>query len=157
MKELKQKVIQLGIERGYLPTKESSDINSYFQNQYFRLLEELGEAAREIRLENCESFEMEFGDCLVLLFNCEYIVYDVFENGAYKDFLNDALTQLYNVQFFASIIFAVNYNVNSNKKMCLQLAYNKIKERGGILIGNDYFKPTDPEYINYMQENENNI
>lgn len=38
------------------------------------------------------------------------------------------------------------------KKECLQLAYDKIVSRGGMLIDGDWFKPTDKEYIEYFKK-----
>ena len=156
MKQLKQKVIKLGIERGYLPTSNNDSALYKFDTQFLRLQEEVGEASKELRLKNFDKFKMEVGDVLVLQANCNYIVskyLDIPHTVRFMDMYSDIIENLILkgvVEF--SIIPMLNF-----RRECLQLAYNKIKERGGILIGNDYFKPTDPEYIKYMQENENNI
>lgn len=74
MKELKDKIINLGVARGYLPEFFEDNGDKQFITQYLRLLKEIGEAADEIRAGNKEAFEMELGDCLVLLTNLDYIV-----------------------------------------------------------------------------------
>lgn len=55
MKELQNKVIRLGVERGYLPKKAGDHALEKFDIQYLRFIEEIGEASRELRLGNYDA------------------------------------------------------------------------------------------------------
>ena len=153
MKDLKQKVINLGIERGYLPTS-NNDLALYkFNTQFLRLQEEVGEASKELRLKNFDNFKMEVGDTLVLQTNCNYIVseyIDIPHTVRFMDMYSDIIE---NLILKAVVEFSIIPMLNFRKE-CLQLAYDKILARGGMLIGNDFFKPTDPEYIEHMKKKE---
>lgn len=156
MIKLEDKVIQLGIARGYLPGAVASEeqTGNAFRTQYLRLLEEIGEAARELRLGNREAFEMELGDVYVTLLNCRYILLkDRSAKNAF-DHLAPAETIRRDLENAAGLQFEGVYYLAAAQKRCLALAYNKIKKRGGVLIGNDFFKPGDPEYIQYFKDLE---
>lgn len=146
MKELQNKVIQLGIERGYLPKNSEDNSLEKFDIQYLRFIEEIGEASRELRLRNYDAFKMEVGDALVLHTNCLYIL-DEYLHGF------DGLINSVNLSFctLEKLIKMYASNPIEFKKECLQLAYDKIVSRGGMLIGEDWFKPTDKEYIEYFK------
>ena len=133
---------------GYLPKDDSDNPVEKFQTQFLRLLEEIGEASHELRRGNQSNFEMELGDVLVLEANCTYIVNLSFNNDAAMKLI-DAKPLIRNVIRVASDVFGCNYE--AKRKDCLTLAYNKIKNRGGVLINGDYFKPGDAEYEKYMK------
>lgn len=146
MKELKNRVIRLGVDRGYLPRNAGDNSLEKFDIQYLRFIEEIGEASRELRLKNEDAFKMEIGDALVLHTNCLYIL-DEYLVGF--DGLNNSL----NLSFctLEKLIKMYAYNHIEFKKECLQLAYDKIIARGGMLINGDWFKPTDKEYIEHFK------
>lgn len=137
---MKEKVIKLGIERGYLPKSQGDDIVHKFDTQYLRLVEELGEASRELRLGNLKEFEMEVGDVLVLQTNCNYIL-DKYMEGRKLHIA----TEIERVVLMGICKFNVEDRLHFRDK-CLQLAYDKILARGGMLINGDWFKPSDREY-----------
>ena len=147
MKELKEKIISLGVARGYLPEYFEDNGDKQFITQYLRLLKEIGEAADEIRAGNKEAFEMELGDCLVLLTNLDYIVNVVGCKSAYSFYFDDAESNVNNLMCVAEHAFDTRYFDNTvAEERCLKLAYNKISKRGGMLIDGDWFKPSDREY-----------
>ena len=154
MKQLKQKVIALGIERGYLPHDKLQDAKVMFNTQFHRLMKEIGEAHDEIRFSNQEKYLMELGDILVLKTNCYYIAETFLNIKDYYPMLDNARDAVMILNRMAQDKMPQDYSYYLRDLKALEMAYNKILNRGGILIGNDYFKPTDPEYIKYMQENE---
>ena len=153
MKQLKQKVIQLGIKRGYLPHDALQDSEVFFETQYLRLQEEIGELSREVRIGNYEQYLMELGDCIVLHTNCYYIAETFLNIKDYYPMLDNARDGIDILNRLAQGKFVQRYDNHIRDKKALELAYNKILDRGGILINGDFFKPTDPEYIKYMQVN----
>ena len=157
MKELQNKVIKLGIERGYIPSDAFDNVEEKFAIQYERLIEEIGEAFRELRLRDQDNFDNEYGDVTVLYTNCRYIINNYADVPEYVRMLDIAVDLIKVMERRASELFLRDYTRYEAWDKCLKLAYDKIISRGGMLIGEDYFKPTDPEYIKYMQENENNI
>lgn len=152
MKELKEKTISLGVARGYLPEYFEENGDKQFITQYLRLLKEIGEASDEIRAGNKEAFEMELGDCLVLLTNLDYIVEVVGCKSAYRFYFDDAESNINNLMCVAEHTFDARYfDDKIAEERCLKLAYNKISKRGGVLINGDFFKKGDKEYIEYFK------
>lgn len=152
MKELKQKVIALGIERGYLPKDSNDNVIVKFNLQYLRLLDEIGEAAKELRLENEKDFQMELGDVLVLQTNCNYIVAEYLPIEDFRILMDNARDSIVILTRISQTRFNQEQSNYHRDKQCLQMAYNKIVKRGGMLIGKDWFKPTDKEYIDHMKK-----
>jgi len=152
MKELEDKIINLGVARGYLPEFFEDNGDKQFITQYLRLLKEIGEAADEIRAGNKEAFEMELGDCLVLLTNLDYIVDVVGCRSAYSSYFEDVESSVNNLMCVAEHTFDTRYFDNTvAEERCLKLAYNKISRRDGVLINGDFFKKGDREYIEYFK------
>ena len=152
MKELKDKIISLGVARGYLPEYFEDNGDKQFITQYLRLLKEIGEASDEIRAGNKEAFEMELGDCLVLLTNLDYIVALGTCKSTRLDYYLDVSMSVGFLMCIAEEVFKVDYFENEEaEERCLKLAYDKISKRDGVLINGDYFKKGDKEYEEYFK------
>lgn len=146
MKELKDKIISLGVARGYLPEYFEENGDKQFITQYLRLLKEIGEAADEVRAGNKKAFEMELGDCLVLLTNLDYIADTVGIDSNLYELHDGTHRSVYDLESATSLIFQTHYMNEVAEERCLKLAYDKIVSRGGMLINGDWFKPSDREY-----------
>lgn len=153
MKELQNKVIRLGVERGYLPKNAGDNSLEKFDIQYLRFIEEIGEVSRELRLRNQDNFDNEYGDVTVLYTNCRYIINNYADVPEYVRMLDIAGDLIKIMERRASYLFQRDYTSYEAYDRCLQLAYDKILVRGGMLIGKDWFKPTDKEYIEFMKRN----
>lgn len=146
MKDLKQKVIELGIERGYLPKHSNDNVIENFKTQYLRLKEAFGEASKEVRKGTYKDFQMELGDVLVLQTNCNYIVAEYLPIEDFRILMDNSRDSIDILTRISQTRFNQEQSNYHRDKQCLQMAYNKIVKRGGMLIGEDWFKPTDKEY-----------
>ena len=146
MKQLKEKVIALGIERGYLPKHSNDNVIENFNTQYLRLKEEIGEASKEVRKGTYKDFQMELGDVLVLHTNCNYIVKEYLDIKEFVLMMDNARDSIDILTRISQTRFKQEQSNYHRDKQCLEMAYNKIVKRGGMLIGKDWFKPSDKEY-----------
>lgn len=155
VKMITQKIYEWAKVRGILD-------QSTADKQLGRLIEEAGEVAKEIRLNNVEGIIDELGDMVVVVLNHYAIVKGDFYREqldykvddkiieVYSKFPNEGLdnatsnTKSHEHNYSLDVLHALAIAfTNKPLSYCLEHAYNKIKYRRGMIVNGSYVKEAD--------------
>lgn len=148
-----QKIYEWAKVRGILEASADAQLG--------RLIEEAGEVAKEIRTNNIDGIIDELGDMAVVALNHYAIVngkainadipdelkgYGAYVNDRHVLGLCDVLSNTRDGYHQNAILeLAILSELLTNKPLsyCLEYAYNKIKDRRGMMVNGSYVKEAD--------------
>lgn len=134
--EFKPLIIEWAKQKGLVSSKN-------YQNQYLKLIEECGELARAILKNDVQNQKEEIGDIFVVATIMEAQKGIKFDWNKFEDNKNhiQLLSSIINIpSWYIGYIYNICENLNLNLDECVEIAWNKIKDRKGKTIGGTFIK-----------------